>query len=142
MFRQLPSTELWSNSAVRAFWIGTVFGLVAVSTLVSAADDEAFFESRIRPVLVANCYECHSREAGIAKGGLVLDTPDGLLEGGDSGPAIVPGEPAESLLVNALRYDGPEMPPDGRLEESVIADFTRWIAAGAPDDSDSLRRPG
>ena len=133
MFRHLSSTELWSNSAVRAFWIGTVFGLVAVPTLVSAADDEAFFESRIRPVLVANCYECHSREAGVAKGGLVLDTPDGLLEGGDSGPAIVPGEPAESLLVNALRYDGPEMPPDGRLEESVITDFTRWIAAGAPD---------
>ena len=107
--------------------------ITAVPAFAETADSEAFFENRIRPVLASHCYKCHSSKAGVAKGGLVLDTAAGLLQGGESGPVIAPGSPADSLLIDALLYDGPEMPPEGRLAESVIADFTRWIAAGAAD---------
>ena len=92
-----------------------------------------FFESRIRPVLVEHCYECHSSGAKEVKGSLVLDTAAGLMRGGDSGTALVPGKPAESLLVEALRYEGLEMPPAGRLPENVIRDFEKWIELGAVD---------
>ena len=114
--------------------------IVTVITLASAAaalppapDGNEFFEQRIRPVLVQHCYSCHSAEAKKLKGGLRLDTRDGLRRGGDTGPALVPGQPAKSLLIQALRYEGPEMPPKGRLPAAVIADFEKWIAAGAPD---------
>lgn len=92
-----------------------------------------FFESKIRPVLVEHCYKCHAPEAKIIKGGLRLDHREGLLKGGDTGAAIVPGQPAKSLLVKALKYDGLEMPPKGKLAESVIKDFETWIMMGAPD---------
>ena len=97
----------------------------------------AFFESKIRPVLAEYCYQCHSAEAQQKKklkAGLRLDTRDGLLKGGETGPAIVPGEPAQSLLLKALRHvDGLEMPPGKKLAPAVIADFEMWIRAGAPD---------
>src|SRR3712207_2030548 len=86
------------------------------------------FEKKIRPVLVRHCYPCHSAEAAKSrklKGGLLLDHRKGLLEGGDSGPAVVPGKADESLLVQALRGD-PDcslMPPAGKLPDAVIADF-------------------
>ena len=102
----------------------------------AAGADTAYFEARIRPVLVKHCYECHSAESGKAKGGLVLDTRDDLRRGGDSGPAVVPGQPEQSLLLAAIRHADPdlEMPPDEpRLTDSVIADVTRWIREGAPD---------
>jgi hypothetical protein len=92
-----------------------------------------FFERRIRPVLVEHCYECHSAKADAPKGGLRLDSAAALRAGGDSGPSIEPGQPAASLLLSALRYDGYEMPPTGRLPDAVIADFEQWIAAGAAD---------
>ncbi len=92
-----------------------------------------FFESKIRPVLVEHCYKCHAPEAKIIKGGLRLDHREGLLKGGDTGAAIVPGQPAKSLLVKAMKYDGLEMPPKGKLAESVIKDFETWITMGAPD---------
>lgn len=95
--------------------------------------DDAFFESKIRPVLVEHCYECHSADARPLQGGLRLDYRDGLLAGGDSGGAIDSEEPTASLLLRALRYDGVEMPPSGKLPSSVIADFESWIKAGAPD---------
>src|SRR5262249_28175531 len=87
----------------------------------------------IRPVLVEKCYSCHSADAKILRGGLLLDSRDGLLKGGDSGPAIVPGNADESVLIQALRYDGYEMPPTGKLPEAVVADFERWVKLGAPD---------
>ncbi|MFN7918447.1 MAG: PSD1 and planctomycete cytochrome C domain-containing protein [Bryobacteraceae bacterium] len=100
----------------------------------SWAEDTAFFESRVRPVLVKNCYGCHSREAKAAQAGLVLDSKAGLLRGGASGPAIVPGRPDESALIRAIRYDSArKMPPMGKLPDSVIADLTRWVEMGAPD---------
>jgi hypothetical protein len=98
----------------------------------------AFFESKIRPVLVKDCYSCHSAETKKGpKGGLLLDTREGLLRGGESGKAVVPGKPTESLLLKALHGDGvPEMPPPGRnrkLSPEVIADFEKWVKMGAPD---------
>jgi hypothetical protein len=95
-----------------------------------------FFENRIRPVLVEHCYKCHSAEAakaGDLEGGLTLDTRAGLLAGGDSGPALVPGKPDESLLLEVLHYETYEMPPAGKLPDAVIADFAKWIETGAAD---------
>lgn len=102
----------------------------------SATDQEgvAFFEARIRPVLVKECYSCHSAESKGLKGGLRLDHRAGILTGGDSGPALVPGKPEESLILEALRQqEGLAMPPKGKLPERVIDDFSRWITIGAPD---------
>lgn len=92
-----------------------------------------FFEKKIRPVLVEQCFECHSKGAKKIGGGLLLDTKAGLAAGGESGPAVVAGNPKGSLLVQALKYDGLEMPPKKPLPESVVADFTKWIAMGAAD---------
>ena len=94
-----------------------------------------FFEKKIRPILVERCYDCHSAKAQKAKAGLLVDSREGLLRGGDSGPALVPGKPEESLLLKAIRYEGMEMPPKekGRLPPEQLADFETWIVLGAPD---------
>jgi hypothetical protein len=94
-----------------------------------------FFESKIRPVLVEHCFKCHSAQAKSLKGGLRLDSREGLRKGGDSGTAIVPGKPGSSLLLKALRYtdEGLRMPPKGKLPDAVVADFEQWILLGAPD---------
>ena len=96
-----------------------------------------FFEGKIRPVLVEQCQSCHSTEAekkNKLKGGLLLDTKEGWAKGGDSGPAIVPGKPKESLLLRTLHYDGDiQMPPKGKLPAGVVKDFETWIADGATD---------
>jgi Protein of unknown function (DUF1553)/Protein of unknown function (DUF1549)/Planctomycete cytochrome C len=92
-----------------------------------------FFEQKIRPVLVQHCYSCHSAEAKKPRGGLLLDSRAGVVKGGASGPAVVPGKANESLLIQALRYDELAMPPQGKLPPQVIADFERWVARGAPD---------
>ncbi|WP_439621552.1 DUF1553 domain-containing protein [Gemmata sp.] len=96
-----------------------------------------FFEKKIRPVLAEHCYSCHSAEAEAKKklkGGLALDTRDATRTGGDSGPALVPGKPAESLLLKTLKYDGDvKMPPKGKLPDAVVADFEAWVKMGAPD---------
>ena len=96
----------------------------------------AHFESKIRPVLVNHCYECHSAGSDEIKGGLTLDTRDGIRGGSETGPAVVPGDVDESLILEALRHDGLEMPPDMRLPDRMIADFETWIARGAPDPRD------
>lgn len=92
----------------------------------------AFFESRIRPVLIEHCLECHSNNDK-QKGGLALTSRAALLRGGESGPAIVPGKPDASLLLEALKYESYEMPPNGKLPNRIIDDFAKWIAMGAPD---------
>ncbi|MDG2131248.1 MAG: DUF1553 domain-containing protein [Fuerstiella sp.] len=93
----------------------------------------SFFETKIRPVLVEHCYECHSATADNVKGGLLLDTRKNARQGGDSGSAVVPNDVDESLLVSALKHESFEMPPTGRLPDSVINDFVRWIEMGAID---------
>ncbi|MCP4194584.1 MAG: DUF1553 domain-containing protein [Planctomycetaceae bacterium] len=100
------------------------------------ADDVSFFEKRIRPVLVEHCYQCHSAESKSVKGGLLLDTRAGIRQGGDSGHAVVPRDVDESLLISSLRYESFEMPPSGQLDESIIADFEKWIRRGASDPRD------
>ena len=95
-----------------------------------------FFENKIRPVLAESCYNCHSQKSEKVKGGLFLDTKDGLLKGGDNGPAIVPGDPDKSLLIKAVRYSDPnlQMPPkDKKLSSEQIADLEAWVKMGAPD---------
>lgn len=98
-----------------------------------SADDLKFFENKIRPVLVKHCYECHAQGAKELGGKLRLDTRADLRQGGESGPALVAGKPDESLLVQALRYDGLQMPPEQPLPEAVINDMKEWIRRGAPD---------
>ncbi len=92
-----------------------------------------FFEKLIRPVLVEHCYECHSSQAKTLRAGLRVDTRAGLRAGGETGPAVVPGKPKESLLLEALRYESYEMPPQQKLPSKVIQDFETWIANGAVD---------
>lgn len=94
-----------------------------------------FFESKIRPMLIKHCYKCHSMDGDKIRGGLLLDTREASLQGGDSGPAVVPHNLDESLLYVAMTYedDSLEMPPKYKLPDSVIADFRKWIEMGAPD---------
>jgi hypothetical protein len=96
-------------------------------------EQRVFFENKIRPVLVKQCYECHSAGAKKLGGKLLLDAPSEMIAGGESGPALVPGLPDESLIIRALRYQDPEMPPKKRLSDPVIEDFVTWVKMGAPD---------
>jgi uncharacterized protein DUF1553/uncharacterized protein DUF1549/cytochrome c len=123
-------------------WLWVALLAPGVSAAV-AGDRAAFFEQRIRPVLVAHCYECHSAESKVLKAGLLLDTRAGLLRGGDSGPAVVAGKPDDSPLIQALRQDGYEMPPAGKLPDAVVADFERWVSEGAvdPREGQAVARP-
>jgi hypothetical protein len=93
-----------------------------------------FFESKIRPLLVEQCYKCHS-EGQKKKGGLLLDTRAGVLKGGDTGPALVAGDVSKSLVLKAVHYKDEElqMPPDGKLSDAQIADLEAWVKMGAPD---------
>jgi hypothetical protein len=92
-----------------------------------------FFEKKIRPILVRHCYECHSGDPKKAKANLVLDTRDGLRKGGQSGKVIVPGNPDESPLIEAVRYEGLEMPPREKLPDELIDELVQWVEMGAPD---------
>ncbi len=124
---------------MRQRWIMTgLLAIVASPVFAQTANDEglAFFEQKIRPVLVKQCYSCHSTQARDVKklqGGLYLDSAAGVLAGGETGAAIVKGKPAESLLIKALKHDGLMMPPKEKLPADVIADFEKWINLGAPD---------
>jgi len=95
----------------------------------------AFFESRIRPLLVKHCYECHSQQTSNAKGGLQLDSREALELGGDSGEVIEPGKPQSSLLLESVSYSNPKlrMPPKYKLSAEEIDDLETWIEMGAPD---------
>ncbi|HZU36231.1 MAG TPA: c-type cytochrome domain-containing protein, partial [Gemmataceae bacterium] len=88
-----------------------------------------FFEKKVRPVLVESCYRCHSTKAKHVKGGLRLDSRAALLQGGDSGPAVMPGQPTKSKLIQAVGYTDADlhMPPRGKLPAQTIADLTRWV---------------
>ncbi len=99
----------------------------------------AFFEQHIRPLLVSRCYSCHSSRAKNIEGDLTLDSRSGWAEGGEHGPAIVPGDVEASLLIRSVRYDDPElqMPPDRRLSSDAIAKLERWVQMGAPDPRDA-----
>jgi len=108
---------------------------VANEATLSVADTE-FFESKIRPVLVEHCYSCHAADSKIIRGGLLVDSRNAIRSGGDSGPAVVPGDTTESLILAAMRHESYEMPPERKLPDAVIADFEQWIVRGAPDPRD------
>ena len=99
-----------------------------------------FFDKHVLPILKRRCYACHSHESGKAKGGLVLDSRQGWRKGGSEGPAVVPGKPDESLLMEAVLYNGYEMPPEEKLPDTEIALLKKWIEIGAPDPRE-LERP-
>jgi hypothetical protein len=104
-----------------------------------SSSDIAFFESKVRPLLIKSCYECHSEQSKSVHGGLRLDTRVDALRGGDSGPAIIPGDPGSSVLIAAVRYsDDLQMPPDGKLPSVDVQLLEEWIERGAymPDDRD------
>ena len=121
----------------RLVWFLVLESLVFVGVLAgppllaqtAPSVDGAFFEAKIRPVLAENCYRCHSSTMVAPKGGIILDTKEGLHS------IVVPGKPAESRIMEVLSYEDPvvQMPPPGKLTDAILADFTKWIAAGAVD---------
>lgn len=122
--------RLW-QIAVLLSVCGRVLDSTAAETSSQGHD---FFEVKVRPILVQHCYKCHSAESEKVKGGLLLDSRDGLLKGGDSGPALVPGDPDKSRLIVAVRHTDPDLQmPKEKLPESEIAALEQWVRMGAPD---------
>lgn len=123
-----------------SFVLAIIGGLVASSFAIPAEQLE-FFESKIRPVLAEQCYSCHSNEADKIKGGLFLDSKWGWETGGDSGPAVIPGDPDGSLLIDAVRRTEEvvdAMPPKTKLTDQQIADLEAWVKMGAPDPREKV----
>lgn len=131
-----------SSQQVHGFLVALVFMVNAASTsdpiyANEASEKEAFFEAKIRPALHEHCLNCHN--VGKKNGGLSLDSRDGWMQGGDSGPAIVPGQPDESLLLRSIQHlePGLEMPAKApKLSADTLASFRQWIADGAVDPRD------
>ncbi|MBT6957042.1 MAG: DUF1553 domain-containing protein [Opitutae bacterium] len=128
------------SRSIRAKRSLSLFILIALGTgiKIHANKDFEFFEAKIRPVLVQNCYKCHSDQAKKLKAGLYLDRKAGWQQGGENGPVIVPGKPEESRLITAISYKENElrMPPNSKLSRQILADFEKWIAMGAHDPRD------
>ena len=133
-----------------AFCIFSIFScLEATAQNANDPQDQSrveFFENQIRPMLVKHCYECHSAESDDVMGGLLVDSREDLIQGGDTGPAIVPNDLEKSLLFKAISYKDRDlqMPPENQLPVSVIADFEKWITDGAEDPrkkTKSLAKP-
>ena len=114
--------------------LGTALLLASGIAGVAAEDPVDFFEKRIRPILAEHCYECHSAESGKSKGGLLLDSREDILRGGDSGAAIVEKDPDRSKLIEAVRWQNQDfqMPPKRSLSGSQISDLETWVKLGAP----------
>ena len=108
--------------------------LILAAPIRAADPGVEFFEAKVRPVLVENCYQCHSTAAKKQKGGLHLDTRDAIRRGGDAGPAVVPGKPADSLLLKAVRQSGElKMPPKDKLSDAAVAVTAGrvWVVGGS-----------
>lgn len=105
--------------------------ILSSNILVAEETGVQFFEKNIKPVLTAQCYSCHSSNSKDVKGGLSLDTRQGILNGGDSGPSVVPGKINESILLDYI--ESGDMPPDNPLSEEVVDNFRQWIKMGMPD---------
>jgi hypothetical protein len=121
--------------------LGAVSSARAAEPAKPAPEQIEFFENKVRPVLVEQCLSCHSRADKKVKGGLALDTRAGVAKGGDSGPALVPGDPDKSLLIRAVRHTDPDvkMPPKGKLSPEQIAALEAWVKMGAPDPRDGRK---
>ena len=110
-----------------------------------SGEQRDFFEKKIRPVLADKCYQCHAQDSEKIKGGLTLDTREGIRRGGDNGPAVVSGSLKDSLLIEAIHYTNKDfaMPPEkkgGKLPDAMIADFEKWVQMGAPDPRDGVAK--
>ena len=119
---------------MRACLIVTILGILGIcpSSGASGTDPAVVesFEKTVRPLLIERCVSCHGPQK--QKGGLRLDTAEGLVNGGDSGPVVVAGKPDESSLIRAVRYaDDLKMPPKGRLSDAEVAALTDWVRSGA-----------
>jgi cytochrome c553 len=126
--------RFWQHWLATSAVVLATVALNATAVSVSAADADAagveFFETRIRPLLVEHCFKCHGPIKQFAE--LRLDSRKAMLEGGDTGPAVVPGDLKKSLIIDAVRYGDVQMPPDGKLKDQEIAAFEKWILMGAP----------
>lgn len=107
----------------------------------SDAAATGFFESRVRPLLESRCLKCHGRDPKV-RGNLRLDSREAILRGGDLGPAVTPDSPEESPLLQAIRYEGLEMPPSGKLPQAEIDVLSRWVKQGIPWPGEGRKAPG
>jgi hypothetical protein len=125
----LSGVEVWSGTGP----VPAAEGMKFVDT--PTAEQVEFFEKRVRPILAEHCYECHSTSAKKLRGGLLLDSRSGIRKGGDTGPAMTPGDPDASLLIQAVRHADQDiaMPPKKKLSAAAIADLEAWVKLGAPD---------
>lgn len=114
-------------------WLAFMASLLCIAPSGYTDERETFFENNIRPVLIEHCYECHSQNSKTLQANLLVDSPNALRSGGDSGPAVVPQKPEESTLIQALEYEHWQMPPAGKLPEATIENFRKWIRDGAFD---------
>src|SRR4051812_3969857 len=121
--------------------------LIAVTVLCTSASaqspsSDTFFESKVRPVLVRQCYGCHGPQVKTAFGNLRLSSRENVLKGGDSGAAVVPGSPDDSLLIQAIRYNGAlKMPPSGKIPQPDVDVLTGWVKLGVPWPDSSIGQP-
>ncbi len=128
--RFAPPAWVWLFIAVMVCLPATVCLFAGEPT----AEQLEFFEQKVRPLLAERCYKCHSAQSEKLKGGLLLDSLEGVMKGGEDGPVLAPGEPGKSRLIEAVNYDNPDlqMPPKGKLAEGQIATLTEWVKLGAP----------
>src|SRR6266699_2902499 len=124
----------WVGALLVTFW--SLFPTAGADTNSStfSAQQIEFYERQVQPILAENCYKCHSHQAVKIKGSFVLDSREGLLKGGETGPAIVPGAPEKSLLIKAVRHtdEDLQMPPKKTLPDEQISLLAEWIRMGAP----------
>ena len=117
---------------------GFIFHGVSFAAEPVAGEAESLFSELVLPTLESRCYDCHAETSDRIKGGLLLDREAGLLRGGDTGPAVIPGDPAQSLLIQAIKHQEIKMPPKGDpLNDATIVGIERWIELGAPDPRDA-----
>src|SRR5438445_11865360 len=134
--------QSFSNTAHIKSWFGAVVLILGGSCPAFGAETSTqfarqqleFYERQVQPILAENCYKCHSHQAEKIKAGFVLDSREGLLKGGETGPAIVPGDAEKSLLIKAIRHvdEDLQMPPKKKLADSEIATLAEWVKLGEP----------
>ena len=126
-------TQVTCRPEARPLRLLSLLACLTAQSIAAEAGAE-FFESQVRPLMAANCFACHSEAGNVAMGGLRLDSREGLLAGGSRGPAVVPGDSADSLLIRAVRRsdEALAMPPTGALSESDLAILEHWVEIGAP----------
>ena len=137
-YHRLPGVDSISSHRLIA-WGAVLLSCSLLHAIQSTDQRTEFFESKIRPLLAQNCFQCHSGQANVLFAGLRLDTSVGLLKGGDGGTVIVPGNPDASRLIQAVRHENLQMPPTGKLSDDQIANLVKWVKMGAPwPDYESL----